>query len=90
MGVSILLAFFENLTYLSKKGKKLTCIPYVTISPFFFKNVNFSCYNILSARMAELADAADLKSVGYLNREGSSPSLSINKTVQLVRLQNGR
>lgn len=29
--------------------------------------------------MAELADAADLKSVGYLNREGSSPSLSINK-----------
>ena len=27
--------------------------------------------------MAELADAADLKSVGYLNREGSSPSLSI-------------
>ena len=79
MGVSILLAFFENLTYLSKKGKKLTCIPYVTISPFFFKNVNFSCYNILSARMAELADAADLKSVGYLNREGSSPSLSINK-----------
>lgn len=29
--------------------------------------------------MAELADATDLKSVGYLNREGSSPSLSINK-----------
>ncbi len=27
--------------------------------------------------MAELADAADLKFVGYLNREGSSPSLSI-------------
>ena len=37
--------------------------------------------------MAEVADATDLKSVGYLNREGSSPSLSIIGKSSDLRLE---
>lgn len=34
--------------------------------------------------MAELADAADLKSVDYLDREDSSPSLSIESLIYYI------